>query len=67
MTEAAEELKKIDGQDYVMVLDIMELYTSCIQLSLYILRKKNQYQAEYCMVYRISANSFRNNYSFLEA
>ena len=40
MTEAAEELKKIDGQDYVMVLDIMELYTSCIQLSLYILRKK---------------------------
>ena len=40
MSEVAEELKKIVGQDYVMVLDIIELYTSCIQLSLYILRKK---------------------------
>ena len=40
MSEVAEELKKIAGQDYGMVLDIIELYTSCVQLSLYILRKK---------------------------
>ena len=32
--------KKIDSQNYVMVLDIIELFTSCVQLSLCIFTKK---------------------------
>ena len=40
MSEVAEELKKKDKKYSVMVSNIIELYTSCIQLSLYIFTKK---------------------------
>ena len=40
MSKVTEELKKIDSQNYVMVLDIIELFTSCVQLSLCIVTKK---------------------------
>ena len=42
MSEVAEELKKKDKKYSVMVSNIIELYTSCIQLSLYIFTKKKK-------------------------